>query len=323
MARGPKRQAPRGPCGFRARSETFCGRGVFSVVGVGAQPGRVAVSPDRATSDRRVLAAVDLLGQPGNSTSSARLCRSPPTVGVPSGAQPGEAHDSRQSGGPGSVGRVPARVRGAGAVVADAAAPLVATAAGDWLVAVRGAVNGDRHTVRVDPRATLLDTLREELEVSGTKTGFDRGQCGACTVHVDGRRVLPCLTPAATANGREGTRIEDLTDGEQLHPMQQAFIDHEDSSVASALPGRSCRPSPWSTRAPRAPTTARRLGAAAHHGEHRRKPAAAYPVRLLPRRHDRLYQREPGSGCSALTGWNSTASGRPDGRLRAHPRPEV
>lgn len=70
---------------------------------------------------------------------------------------------------------------GAGAVAADAAA-------GDWLVAVRGAVNGDRPTVRVDPRITLLDTLRAKLEVTGTETGCDRGQWGACTVHVDGLR---------------------------------------------------------------------------------------------------------------------------------------
>ncbi|NIY67616.1 (2Fe-2S)-binding protein [Streptomyces malaysiensis] len=136
---------------------------------------------------------------------------------------------------------------GAGAVAAAAAAPLVATVADaapaaaaedDGLVAVRVTVNGDRHAVRVDPRATLLDTLREKLELTGTKKGCDRGQCGACTVHVDGRRVLSCLTLAATTNGREVTTIEGLADGEQLHPMQQAFIDHDGFQCGFCTPGQ-------------------------------------------------------------------------------------
>ncbi|MFC8349889.1 (2Fe-2S)-binding protein [Streptomyces sp. NPDC057280] len=99
-------------------------------------------------------------------------------------------------------------------------------------------VNGDRHAVRVDPRGTLLDTLREKLELTGTKKGCDRGQCGACTVHVDGRRVLSCLTLAATTNGREVTTIEGLADGEQLHPMQQAFIDHDGFQCGFCTPGQ-------------------------------------------------------------------------------------
>ncbi|MDN3028940.1 2Fe-2S iron-sulfur cluster-binding protein [Streptomyces sp. S.PB5] len=137
---------------------------------------------------------------------------------------------------------------GAGAVAtaaAAAAAPLVATAAdaspaaeGDGLVAVRVTVNGDRHAVRVDPRVTLLDTLREKLELTGTKKGCDRGQCGACTVHVDGRRVLSCLTLAATTNGHEVTTIEGLAEGEQLHPMQQAFIDHDGFQCGFCTPGQ-------------------------------------------------------------------------------------
>ncbi|OPG06766.1 oxidoreductase [Streptomyces sp. GKU 895] len=134
---------------------------------------------------------------------------------------------------------------GAGAVAAAAAAPLVATAAhaspaaeGDGLVTVQVTVNGDRHAVRVDPRGTLLDTLREKLELTGTKKGCDRGQCGACTVHVDGRRVLSCLTLAATTNGREVTTIEGLADGEQLHPMQQAFIDHDGFQCGFCTPGQ-------------------------------------------------------------------------------------
>jgi xanthine dehydrogenase YagT iron-sulfur-binding subunit len=87
------------------------------------------------------------------------------------------------------------------------------------------AVNGDARTLAVDPRVTLLDALREFLDLTGTKKGCDRGQCGACTVHVDGRRVLSCLTLAASAHGRRVTTIEGLAHGEDLHPVQRAFID--------------------------------------------------------------------------------------------------
>ena len=136
---------------------------------------------------------------------------------------------------------------GGGAAAAAAAAPLLATvtdatpaaaAEDEGLVQVRVAVNGDAHTVRVDPRSTLLDTLREELDLKGTKKGCDRGQCGACTVHVDGRRVLSCLTLAATTNGREVTTIEGLADGDELHPMQQAFIDHDGFQCGFCTPGQ-------------------------------------------------------------------------------------
>ena len=92
-------------------------------------------------------------------------------------------------------------------------------------VTVTCTVNGERRTLTVDPRVTLLDGLRERLGLTGTKKGCDRGQCGACTVHVDGRRVLSCLTLAATVHGRRVTTVEGLADGDRLHPVQQAFVD--------------------------------------------------------------------------------------------------
>jgi len=89
------------------------------------------------------------------------------------------------------------------------------------------AVNGRSIRLSLDPRVTLLDALREHVQLTGTKKGCDHGQCGACTVHVDGRRILSCLTLAATVQGRSIRTVEGLADGEQLHPMQQAFIEHD------------------------------------------------------------------------------------------------
>jgi hypothetical protein len=87
-------------------------------------------------------------------------------------------------------------------------------------------VNGMEHTLQVDPRGTLLDVLREQLRLTGTKKGCDRGECGACTVLIDGRRVNACLTFALMQRGREITTIEGLAQGDQLHPIQAAFIAH-------------------------------------------------------------------------------------------------
>jgi len=86
-------------------------------------------------------------------------------------------------------------------------------------------INGVVHAVELEPRVSLLDALRERLDLTGSKKGCDQGTCGACTVWVDGRRVLACLTLAVTVEGREVTTIEGLATGGQLHPMQQAFID--------------------------------------------------------------------------------------------------
>jgi xanthine dehydrogenase YagT iron-sulfur-binding subunit len=88
-------------------------------------------------------------------------------------------------------------------------------------------VNGRPRTIAVEPRTTLLDALRDTLALSGTKKGCDRGECGACTVHVDGRRVLSCMTLAAMQAGRRITTIEGLEEGGRLHPIQAAFIEHD------------------------------------------------------------------------------------------------
>ncbi|WP_181304624.1 (2Fe-2S)-binding protein [Rufibacter sp. XAAS-G3-1] len=99
-------------------------------------------------------------------------------------------------------------------------------------------INGKKQKLSVEPRTTLLDLLREQLHLTGTKKGCDYGQCGACTVHVDGQRVLSCLTLAAMADGKEVTTIEGLADGEKLHPMQEAFIKHDGFQCGYCTPGQ-------------------------------------------------------------------------------------
>jgi xanthine dehydrogenase YagT iron-sulfur-binding subunit len=88
-------------------------------------------------------------------------------------------------------------------------------------------VNGVKHSISVEPRTTLLDLLREEFALTGTKKGCDRGQCGACTVHVNGVRINSCLSLAITNAGKKVTTIEGLANGDDLHPMQEAFIKHD------------------------------------------------------------------------------------------------
>jgi xanthine dehydrogenase YagT iron-sulfur-binding subunit len=99
-------------------------------------------------------------------------------------------------------------------------------------------VNGRPRSLQVDPRRSLLDVLREDLGLTGAKKGCDHGQCGACTVHLDGHCVTACLTMAMQANGRAVTTIEGLADGGRLHPVQQAFIDHDALQCGYCTPGQ-------------------------------------------------------------------------------------
>lgn len=99
-------------------------------------------------------------------------------------------------------------------------------------------VNGTPSTIEVDPRTTLLDALREHLRLTGTKRGCDHGQCGACTVLVDGRRILSCLTLAALHEDTEITTIEGLAIGGELHPVQQAFLEHDALQCGACTPGQ-------------------------------------------------------------------------------------
>jgi xanthine dehydrogenase YagT iron-sulfur-binding subunit len=108
----------------------------------------------------------------------------------------------------------------------------------DHAVTVQATINRQRVAVQIDPRTSLLDLLRERLALTGAKKGCDHGQCGACTVHVDGRPIAACLTLAAKIDGKTVLTIEGLPNGEQLHPMQQAFIDHDALQCGYCTPGQ-------------------------------------------------------------------------------------
>jgi len=133
-----------------------------------------------------------------------------------------------------------------GTATAAAAMPLLATRAGSQPEQsprhsgpVSLAVNGQRHDLALDLRTTLLDALRDHVGLTGTKKGCDHGQCGACTVLVDGTRVLSCLTFAVMASGRQVTTIEGLAkEGGPLHPMQQAFVDCDAFQCGYCTPGQ-------------------------------------------------------------------------------------
>ncbi|HZY18433.1 MAG TPA: 2Fe-2S iron-sulfur cluster-binding protein [Ramlibacter sp.] len=101
-------------------------------------------------------------------------------------------------------------------------------------------VNGRQHQLSLDPRTTLLDALREHLGLGGTKKGCDHGQCGACTVLLDGRRINACLSLAVMHDGQSVTTIEGLARGEELHPLQAAFIRHDGFQCGYCTPGQIC-----------------------------------------------------------------------------------
>jgi xanthine dehydrogenase YagT iron-sulfur-binding subunit len=132
------------------------------------------------------------------------------------------------AGGVGVLSPVPA---------ADAGAPRAERSAA---VPVTLQINGRKHELKLEPRVTLLDALREHLGLTGTKKGCDHGQCGACTVLVDGRRIYSCLTLAVMQAGTRVTTIEGLADGHNLHPLQEAFLHRDAFQCGYCTPGQIC-----------------------------------------------------------------------------------
>jgi len=133
----------------------------------------------------------------------------------------------------GAVGNLPTR---AGEEIQGASTP----GEGTNRFSVQLEVNGQFHAVDLDPRTTLLDALREHLHLTGSKKGCDQGQCGACTVLVNGRRINSCLTLAVMHQGDAITTIEGFGTPDQLHPMQAAFVDHDGFQCGYCTPGQIC-----------------------------------------------------------------------------------
>ena len=118
--------------------------------------------------------------------------------------------------------------------------PSVSTIPGTDTIDVTLRVNGTARTVKIEPRVTLLDALREYIGLTGSKKGCDHGQCGACTVLVNGRRINSCLTLALMHEGDDVTTIEGLAKGDDLHPVQAAFIKHDGFQCGYCTPGQIC-----------------------------------------------------------------------------------
>ena len=117
-------------------------------------------------------------------------------------------------------------------------APTAATPTPAATVPLRLTINGAEYPLEVDPRQSLLDLLRETLDLTGTKKGCNQGACGACTILVDGKRIVSCLTLAAMHDGAEITTIEGLASDEALHPLQAAFIEHDGLQCGYCTPGQ-------------------------------------------------------------------------------------
>jgi xanthine dehydrogenase YagT iron-sulfur-binding subunit len=118
--------------------------------------------------------------------------------------------------------------------------PKIQTASKPKPLSITLTINGEARTLAVAPWTTLLDVLRDRLDLTGSKKGCDHGQCGACTVLLDGRRVVSCLTFAVMKDGASVTTIEGLAKGDTLHPLQQAFIDHDAFQCGYCTPGQIC-----------------------------------------------------------------------------------
>jgi xanthine dehydrogenase YagT iron-sulfur-binding subunit len=121
-----------------------------------------------------------------------------------------------------------------------AAGPLDDTGPPPSAVTVELQINGRSHSLTLDPRTTLLDALREHLALTGSKKGCDHGQCGACTVLIEGRRINSCLTLAVMHDGQSVTTIEGLAEGDNLHPLQTAFVEHDGFQCGYCTSGQIC-----------------------------------------------------------------------------------
>jgi xanthine dehydrogenase YagT iron-sulfur-binding subunit len=170
----------------------------------------------------------------------------------PTPERPEEIDDLLVFGSPATRRKFLKQVAGTSAVVVfgpqlrllGAALPAATSLAGDGAaettVAVRFKLNGKDVSLKVDPRTTLLDLVRERLQLTGSKKGCDHGQCGACTMLVNGRRINSCLSLAVVHEGEEITTIEGLASGEQLHPVQTAFVEHDGFQCGYCTPGQIC-----------------------------------------------------------------------------------
>jgi xanthine dehydrogenase YagT iron-sulfur-binding subunit len=159
----------------------------------------------------------------------------PDAAGTPPSAGPSRRSFLKQSGGILGFALAPPIASQAEAI-ADKMAPASPIVSGQTNMSLN--INGQMKNLRLEPRTTLLDALREYMDLTGTKKGCDHGQCGACTVLVDGRRVNSCLTLAVMSQGKQITTIEGLAKGDDLHPMQEAFLKHDGFQCGYCTPGQ-------------------------------------------------------------------------------------